>query len=352
MKPTFPQPLQIEDVVSLYAETPHRQAFERIKKGDTYCFVGTWGSAMNFYSWLKKLINQLYPIRDYPTSRINRNKHWEFNQHLVVRIANSQIDLDNAPEIPWLKEYYDPKGEFYLSFADILGMNGAFQWFKNGIQFPGLDYKLHPFYGVYFPTRTEHLKLFDGWLTKQPPFRYTVDLGTGCGVLTHYMLKNGAEKVLASDIDYNALYSVGIDLKRLRLGHKVELGQSDLFNNLRLSDTPSLVVFNPPWIPDSSNSPLDRAMYYHDTFFNDFFASAHKVLPDDCLLVILFSNFAQVAGITSTHPIKDELANSNRFTLVEKFEKQLKQKPSKRKNWLSEIRKKERVELWVLRRKD
>lgn len=352
MKPTFPQPLQIQDVVPLYAETPHREVFERIKKGDTYCFVGTWGSAMNFYSWLKKLTNQLYPIRDYITSRINRNMHWEFNQRLVVKIANGQIDLANAPHIPWLKEFYDSDMEFYLPFADILGMNGAFQWYKNGIQFPGLDYKLHPFYGTYFPTRSEHLQLFDDWMTTQPPFRYAIDLGMGSGVLTHYMLKNGIEKVLASDINPNALYSVGNDLKRLKLEQRVELQHSNLFENLSLSDIPSIVVFNPPWIPDSAKEELDKSMYYHSTFFNDFFESAHKILPNGCSLVLLFSNFAQVAGVTLEHPIKDELNNFKRFALVERFEKRIKQKPSKRKNWLSEIRKREKVELWVLNRRD
>lgn len=329
------------------ASTPNRTAFENVKRGTNFCFEGTFGTAMSFYSWVKKQVNLAYPITDYQSSRINREELREYTQRLFVRIKNQNIDLANGPQIPWLQEFYSNINEFYLPFTDVLGMNGAWQWWRNGIQFPGLENKLHPFFGVYLPTRIDHLTLFDTWLSAAKPHGKAMDLGTGCGVLTFYMLKHGISDIIASDLNPNALYSLGLELERLNLQRFVRLEQANFFEDINTVDL-GLVVFNPPWIPENPTNTIDLAMYYQPDYFKTFFKQAAVSLPSGCKLVMLYSTFAQVVGITKSHPIEDELSISDRFKLIQKIEQPVIQKPSPKKNWLSTIRAKEKVELWEL----
>ncbi|MDD4673326.1 MAG: methyltransferase [Bacteroidales bacterium] len=350
MQLTYPEPiLDNKDFISFLASTPNRKAFEGLRRGENYFVEGTYGTAMAFYSWVKKQINQLCPITDYQSSRANRSMLRELSKRFFVRIVNSKVDLANAPSIPWLAEFYPSLTEFYLPFTDILGINGAWQWYSNGVSFPNLQHQVHPYYGAYFPTRTEHLKLFDGWLKRSKPIKNAMDLGTGCGVLSFYMLKHGVANVLATDINPNALHSVNLDLQRQGNTPQVKLQQTDLFCNVDTSKL-DLVVCNPPWIPDRVAGSNDMAMYHDDDFFERFFRSAHDALPKGCKLVILFSTFAQAAGLSVEHPIAREITSNNRFTLVNRTQIPVKQKPSKRKSWLSDIRKDERVELWELGR--
>jgi hypothetical protein len=346
----YPTPIPASKPTKLLsASSQNRRVFIDMERGQTYCAKGTYGTAMSFYSWLKKQVSQMYPITDYESSRVNRDKLRELSQRLLVRIKGHQIDLQKAPPVPWLLEFYPNSQDFYLPFTDVLGINGAYQWYVNGIQFPGLQHKVHPYYGAYFPTRTEHLQLFDQWLQQNKPKGKALDLGTGCGVLTFYMLKHDVKDLMATDINPNAIYSVGQELNRLDLGDRVRLICTDLLEGISCENI-DLLVFNPPWIPDNATGSLDLAMYYHNDLFERFFSSAYEVLPPKCKVVVLFSTFAQAAGLKVEHPIRHELEHHQRFKLVNYIQSPVNQKPSHKKSWLSEIRSNEKIELWELER--
>lgn len=346
----YPTPIQASPHTKVYsASSQNRRVFADMERGQTYCAEGTYGTTMAFYSWLKKQVNLLYPISDYPSSRVNRDKLRELSQRLLVRIKAHQIDLHKAPPIPWLLEFYPSLQDFYLPFTDVLGINGAYQWYVNGVQFPGLQHRVHPYYGAYFPTRTEHLQLFDQWLQRSKPFANAIDLGTGCGVLTFYMLKHGVSNVIATDINPNAIHSVGQDLYRHDLGSRVRLINADLLEGISCNSI-DLVVFNPPWIPDNATGILDLAMYYQSDLFHRFFSTAYESLPDSCKVVILFSTFAHAAGFRVEHPVRHELEHHQRFKLVNHIQSSVNQKPSQKKSWLAEIRSNEKIELWELER--
>ena len=348
MQLQYPVPvLDDKAFIQLLASTPNRKVFDGLRQGESYCVEGTYGTAMAFYAWLKKQINLACPIADYQSSRANRNMLRELSKRVFVRVVNGQVDLTKAPSVPWFAQFYPNLTEFYLPFTDILGINGSLQWYTNGISFPNLQHKVHPYYGAYFPTRTEHLQLFDEWLQRSKPFSHAMDLGTGCGVLSFYMLKHGIINVLATDINPNALHSVELDVQRQGNARKVKVQQADLFCGVDTSEL-DLVVFNPPWIPDKVKGSIDMAMYYDDDFFERFFRSAHDALPKGCKLVILFSTFAQAAGLSVEHPIVREVSSNNRFKQINHIQIPINQKPSKRKYWLSDIREDERVELWEL----
>jgi hypothetical protein len=349
--------LEKPQIYNFFAETKpftassnNRQVLTELRKGQKFCFEGTWGTGMAFYSWLKKRVQSRFPATDYKSSRIQREKMNALTENLFLPIKNHEPALTKAPGNPWLKEFYPKEKEFMMRFTDYLGMNGARQWHEKGIQFPGLNHKVHPFYGTYFPTRTEHLELFDKWLSGQKEIKNATDMGTGCGVLTFYMLKHGIRNIIATDINPNSLYSLEQDLERTGMQTHVKLMQTSFFDEFE-NNQPDLIAFNPPWIPMETHTNIDKAMYYESGFFEDFFKQAYDKIPGSGRLVILFSTFARAAGISQEHPVEQELQTGCRFSLKEKFQINIQQKASPRKDWLSQIRMQEEAELWVLRKK-
>jgi hypothetical protein len=327
---------------------PFRKIYSFLKQGKTVCLTGTYGFALGFYSWLKKQNQINFPVKDYQTSRANREALRLLNKNLFIGVRQHFANLEKAPDNPWLKILYPQQDEFLIRFSDFLGMNGAWQWYHKGIQFPALDEKVHPFYGVYFPTRHEHLLLFDIWLEKNTGFTKALDIGTGCGVLTLMMLKHGIPFVHATDVNPNAVYSTNCEVLRRNLQEKMMVEQASLTGSF-IAGNNDLIVFNPPWIPAQTETEMDSATYYEPGFFEAVFDQLYASSVTGSALAMLFSNFARVAGINNVHPIEEEIQNKSRFLLMEKLEAPMMQAPSSRKSWLSKIRQKEKVELWVMR---
>lgn len=325
-----------------------KKIFHLLRGGEPVCMSGSFGFALAFYSWLKKQNNLRYPIKDYQASRQNRKNFRLLNTNLMIEVSDHQPVLKKTPLNPWLKQFYPEHHNFLMRFSDFLGMNGAWQWFSNGINFQVLDDLVHPFYAVYFPTRYEHLRLFNKWLSNNLGFYRALDIGTGCGLLALMMLQRGIPFVHTTEINPNACYSTKLEIQRRKLQSRVLIEQSGFSGSFIPADN-DLIVFNPPWIPGDVVTGLDQATYYEPDFFENFFSHVHGKMKAGTLLVLLFSNFAQAAKITNEHPIEKEIQNKTRFLLVEKHEIPVRQTPSSTKNWLSEIRQREKLELWVLK---
>jgi len=112
-----------------------------------------------------------------------------------------------------------------------------------------------------------------------------------------------------------------------------------------------LIVFNPPWLPESHYPDNnDEAIYYNDSLFSEFFFEANKRLLPEGKLVIIFSDLAQITHVTKDHPIEKELAEGERFQLEKCLTKTVKaasEKTKRDQNWRSS----EEVELWILTKK-
>ncbi len=311
-------------------------------------FTKTFGTALAFYSWLKKRALNKYSIKDYRSERLFRQKFRELTSNILIKVIEGKVELKGAPHIPWLKEFFPGKECFYISFPEFLGMNGAWQWFSKGMRFPGLPYRLHPFYGTYFPTRTEHLELFDEWLNKNNRrFGKAIDVGTGCGVLVFYMLKHKITDISATDINPNAIYSLKNDLEKHDLIQNVQLRQGNFFAGFDKKF--DLVTFNPPWIPGKPKSAIDRAIYYENGMWCDFFNETANHMSAGSKLVLLFSNFPLVEGICNIHPIQKQMESDNRFRVSNIVTKQKKSDNSLNNKSLSEeteAKSKEIIELW------
>jgi hypothetical protein len=237
-----------------------------------------------------------------------------------------------------------------LPFPQVQGLNSSWQWYQNGISIPVLRNKVHPYYGTYFPTRFDHLILFDNWLKRyEGPKKSAIDVGIGSGILAFQMVKHGFQKVFGTDTNPNAIVGLKEFMGETKLSRKIELDLGHLFGSWEKQT--ELIVFNPPWLPESSDQDRDdEAIYYNENLFPDFFTEAKKRLLPEGKLVLLFSNLAQVTKVTKDHPIEKELAEGGRFQLEKCLKKAVKAASDKTKrdqNW----RATEEVELWVLTNK-
>ncbi len=339
-----------DDYPVMRAGMNYNRVLKKLESSRGIKVEGSYSTALVFYSWLKRIINTKYPVYDYLSSRKTKAVLNEKAGKILIKITDHRPDLEKAPEIPWLKTFYPDKRNFLISLPDLLGMNGAWQWYVKGIRYPMLNKSLHPFYGVYFPTRMEHLIMFDEWLSKNKRnFNFALDIGTGCGILSLIIARHGIAEIHATDINPNAVYSASQELIRHPSNSKIKIEKASFFGSL--NKVGGLVVFNPPWIPGVCMNITDRGTYYENGFFNSFFKDADKMMAPGSTLCIIFSSFAIEAGITAFNPIEKETFLNNNFLLEEKITKKITERTSRRsKSWLNNIRNKEKTELWIFKK--
>jgi methylase of polypeptide subunit release factors len=144
-----------------------------------------------------------------------------------------------------------------LPLRDLLGMIGAHEWRRRGVEVPALGARVHPHHGVYAPVRGEYVDLVAQAAEAWPVAgKRALDVGTGTGVLALVLARRGAS-VLATDVEPRAVRCARENAERLGLSSAVEVREADLF----AGEAADLVVVNPPWLPAPAHSPLDRAVY-------------------------------------------------------------------------------------------
>jgi len=173
-----------------------------------------------------------------------------------------RIPLRRAPDVAeaCIEAHGPAAGPFVASLRELLGLIGAHEWRKKGVDVPALGARIHPHYGVFAPVRGEYVDL----VAKAPlPAGCTLafDVGTGTGVLAAILARRGIERIVATDRDPRALACAGDNLSRLGLTACVELMAADLFPPGRAP----LVVCNPPWLPGRAGTSLERAVYDPDS---------------------------------------------------------------------------------------
>jgi methylase of polypeptide subunit release factors len=176
---------------------------------------------------------------------------------LIPLNQDFSIPLRRAPDFRQAcREAYGAEDmQSVTSLRELLGIVGAHEWRKKGIEIPALGQRIYPHYGVYSPVRGEYV----GLVAKAPLPTSTLafDIGTGTGVLAAVLARRGVARIIATEQDSRALTCARENLARLNLAERVEVMQADLFPAGRAP----LVVCNPPWIPARPSSPIERAIY-------------------------------------------------------------------------------------------
>ncbi len=344
-----PEPIiQNIDVVPYKRRMDPQIAVEALVDGYYVLVVDFYSSGLAVLRELKRYVKSKYSDQSFQGQRDFRSVYRKFSHRLLLVVSNNKLVVRKAPEIGWLKILYPELDEFLLPFPQVQGLNSSWQWYEKGIYIKVLDREIHPFFGTYFPTRFEHLKLFDNWLKQyKGEKKSAIDIGIGSGVLSYQMLKHGFGKVCGTDSNPNSIIGLNEDMNRNKLHSKIDLIYGDLFANCNLKT--ELIVFNPPWLPASNNiEGLDKAIYYDANLFPHFFAEAEKHLNAEGRVVILFSNLAQITKVSESHPIEAELSDGGRFKkelFMQKKVSQASKNTQRNQSWRSS----EMVELWVLK---
>ncbi|MBT5903202.1 MAG: methyltransferase [Opitutaceae bacterium] len=343
-----PAPIAIgPEAQSFTRGTDVASTLEALKQGESVVVRGAYGSGVTLLKELHTDLKLSLPHKSLPEQRAYRAEYFSLSNRILLEITDQELVVKKAPAIGWLKELYSDHDHFYLSFPQVQGLNSAWQWYERGVSLPVLRAKLHPYFGVYFPTRFEHLVLFEQWLKDyKGPKKTAIDVGVGCGVLSLQMIQKRWQKVYATDTNPNAIVGLTKFMGTTKLARKIKLDLGHLFG--RWNTPTELIVFNPPWLPETHDAgTIDRAIYYDKFLFPEFFAEAKKRLLPDGKLVLMFSNLAQITKVTTEHPIETELAEGSRFKLEQCFKKPVGAASGKTKrdqHWRSV----EEVELWVL----
>lgn len=343
-----PEPITLEvEVWSFTRGVDVTSTIRALKQGEVVVVKDVFGSGVDLLKELHADLKSSMAHASLSEQRAYRAEYFKLSNRILLEVVDQALVVKKAPTIGWFQELYSDHNHFLLSFPQVQGLNSAWQWYERGISIPGLRAKLHPYYGVYFPTRFEHIALFDTWLKDyRGPKKSAIDVGIGCGVLSLQLIQKRWQKIYATDSNPNAIVGMAKFMGTTKLARKIQLDHGNLFG--RWDQPTELIVFNPPWLPETHESEgIDRAIYYDAKLFPEFFAEAQKRLLPEGKLVLLFSNLAQITGVISDHPIENELAEGGRFKLEQCLKNSVgagSQKTKRNQPW----REREEVELWVL----
>lgn len=179
---------------------------------------------------------------------------------LIPVDADYAIPLRRAPDLrqACTEAWGPPQGPSLVALRELLGVIGAHEWRRRGIEVPAAGGRIHPHYGVFAPVRNEYVDLVaQAPLPAHAATLTAFDIGTGTGVLAAVLARRGIARVVATDLNPRALACARENLGRLGLDGRVEVLQADLFPPGRAG----LVVCNPPWLPARPGSALEEAVY-------------------------------------------------------------------------------------------
>ena len=175
--------------------------------------------------------------------------------------AGHVVPLRRAPDVrEACEQVYGPSSQPYVaSMRELLGLIGAYEWRRKGVEIPILGERIHPWYGVFSPVRGEYLELVAREML--PSTALAFDIGTGTGILAALLAERGVERVIGTDQDARALGCARENIARLGLDDRVEIIEADLFPQGRAP----LIVCNPPWVPARPASPIEHAVFDPDS---------------------------------------------------------------------------------------
>ncbi|KGM40582.1 methylase [Aquabacterium sp. NJ1] len=294
---------------------PANTAYKLACEGTALLWQGDFQNARHL---LQALTRRLEPAagRAGGKGQGKRPKHQEansagqaFNQHrqklahrarilgmlLIPFEADHTIPLRRAPDVKQAcEEAYGAGTEPYVaSLRELLGLIGAHEWRKKGVEVPAIRGRIHAHYGVFSPVRGEYVDLV-AKAPLPPGAQLAFDIGTGSGVLAAVLARRGIAQVIATDQDPRALACAHDNLRQLKLDKQVQVIEADLFP----PGQAPLIVCNPPWLPARPSSPIEYAVYDPDSrMLRGFLAGLRAHLSPQGEGWLIMSDLAEHLGL-------------------------------------------------------
>jgi methylase of polypeptide subunit release factors len=269
------------------------------------------------------------------------------NMLLIPFDAGHSIPLGRAPDVRCAcTEAYGPGDEPYVaSLRELLGLVGAHEWRKSGVEIPFLNSHIHPHYGVFSPVRGEYVDLVANAPLpgKMPPVAF--DIGTGTGVIAAVLARRGIARVIATDQDERALACARENMERLGLDAQVEIVPADLYPEGKAS----LIVCNPPWVPARPATALENAVYdFESRMLKGFLGGLASHLEKNGEGWLILSDLAEHLGLRTRAELLDMIENAGLAVLGKLDAKPRHPKVSDQDDALHAARRAEVTSLWRL----
>lgn len=231
---------------------------------------------------------------------------------LIALEGDYAIDLRRAPDLrqACTEAWGAATGERSVaSLRELLGLVGAHEWRKKGVEVPALgaapNNRIHPYYGVFSPVRGEYVDLVAA--AALPSKALAFDIGVGTGVLSALLVRRGVQRVVATEQDPRALACARDNLQRLGVLTQVQLQSADLFPEGRAP----LVVCNPPWVPARPSSPIEHAVYDEGSrMLRGFLAGLAAHLEPEGEGWLILSDLAEHLGLRSREQLLGWIAEA------------------------------------------
>lgn len=269
---------------------------------------------------------------------------------LLIEVSiGYHINLRRAPDVKAACEHaYGKEAQsFVVSLRELLGLIGAYEWSKNGVDIPAINSKIYPSYGVFSPIRGEYLNLVDT-APLPVPCNLAFDIGTGTGVLAAILAHRGIKQVIATDNSQRALDCAQKNINRLDMKNTVTVINADLYPGEEYGKA-DLIVCNPPWLPARPSSVLESAVYDDSSkMLKGFLNSLKAHLSDHGEGWLILSDFAEHLGLRTREELQTWIAAAG-LEVIDKIDtKATHQKTLDTSDPLHAARKAEVTSLWRL----
>ncbi len=269
---------------------------------------------------------------------------------LLIEInVGYHINLRRAPDVKAACEHAYGKStqSFIVSLRELLGLIGAYEWSKNGVEIPAINGKIYPSYGVFSPIRGEYLNLVDT-APLPAPCNLAFDIGTGTGVLAAILTHRGIKKVIATDNSQRALDCAQKNINQLDMKNTVSIIDADLYPGEEYGKA-DLIVCNPPWLPARSSSVLESAVYDENSKMLKGYLNGLKAhLSEHGEGWLILSDFAEHLGLRTREELQGWIDTAG-LKVIDKIDtKATHQKVLDTSDPLHAARKAEVTSLWRL----
>lgn len=247
-----------------------QEALRRARQGEFLLYVGDFQAARQLLNQMEQRLAKAparsnSPLEAFRLERERRlEEHRTLSRIVIALDRQARLTLRRAPDVQeaMVWAWGEPEKEAtVVALKTLLGALGAAEWRRKGVEVPGLRGRIHPYYGVYPPTREDYTALIQG--IPDPTGKRVFDLGTGTGVLSMLLLQRGAASAIGTDIDPRAVACARDNAERLGFARRFTALEQPLFPDGRAE----LIVCNPPWIPEAPKNRIDRAVFDEESAF-------------------------------------------------------------------------------------
>ena len=219
----------------------------------------------------------------------------------VIAEGNHLKKVLHPPDLPHMTRWLEEgsllrRARYILSVRKVLRIASDIKRYREGIEIHALESKISVFPHVFVPSDQKVVRLFADHMEIKKTDR-VLDVGTGTGVLALIGAKKGAQAVVATDINSEAVRNARFNAERLGFGNRIEVrGPADLFDSV-VGERFDLVLFNAPWIRGTPRTLYDTALYDRDyAVITAFFNSVEDHLNPKGRILLQYSRFSELTG--------------------------------------------------------